>query len=383
LGSGISIRAGMPSMKEITDNIRDEKHFNLVRNDLINNVHGYNGDMYNIFNKVMPFINKMTKNIEDDYANPVYPFYANYEMIYYIAEHFIGDAEGKFADPPARTFMKEIFTNNFMNNGVDNDYIALVKKTLEYILYSVSFLLHKEPSCLSYLNCIRDACDDERLSRVDIFTLNHDTVLEKLLIQNGIPFTDSFGEPNGDFRRWAPDVYSRSPHKTRIFKLHGSIDWSGIKLSKDENAAGFLCKLIGKDKKSDIFKDSAGLEYKKQYEYPILLIGSINKSDKYTPWDFAELQCQFLNSLQHKSRLIVCGYGFGDMGVNSRIFSWLAISPVNKILLIHPDGTDFYKTKTGKLRESLGFYANKNKFIPLKKRIEEMSWQEIKDILWD
>src|SRR5581483_4233773 len=40
---------------------------------------------------------------------------------------------------------------------------------------------NKELKPLDYLECIKEACEDESFSRVDIFTLNHDTVLEKYL----------------------------------------------------------------------------------------------------------------------------------------------------------------------------------------------------------
>jgi hypothetical protein len=46
------------------------------------------------------------------------------------------------------------------------------------------------------------------------------------------------------------------------------------------------------------------------------------KLQQYTGGPFADLQCMFLNALRHTDLLLVCGYGYGDRGINHKIFDY-------------------------------------------------------------
>lgn len=66
---------------------------------------------------------------------------------------------------------------------------------------------------------------------------------------------------------------------------------------------------------------------------PILLIGTFNKISEYTRGMFRDLHRRFRSMLRELDQLVVCGYGFGDKGINSsagttrgaRDASWLFI----------------------------------------------------------
>jgi len=104
----------------------------------------------------------------------------------------------------------------------------LAGEVTHYIQDIVWHLLAKEPSRTGHLDSLKDACLDGQLSSIDIFTLNHDTVLEQCLSQNGIQVTDGFGEPLNNVRYWNPDLFETGSSKVRLFKLHGS-DGIGVK----------------------------------------------------------------------------------------------------------------------------------------------------------
>ncbi len=71
-----------------------------------------------------------------------------------------------------------------------------------YIRDVVESKLRREPTSLNHLTCLVDAMRDETLKGCDIFTLNHDLLIEKLLIRHEIPFDDGFGDPDKDVAWW-------------------------------------------------------------------------------------------------------------------------------------------------------------------------------------
>jgi hypothetical protein len=58
----------------------------------------------------------------------------------------------------------------------------------------------------------------------------------------------------------------------------------------------------------------------------------------YTDRVFLEMHYRFIRVLDETERLIVCGYGFGDKGVNKRITEWMCSSLSRKMLIIDPKG---------------------------------------------
>ena len=66
---------------------------------------------------------------------------------------------------------------------------------------------------------------------VDIFSLNHDLLIEKEFEGKRIPYADGFGEPDGDATlfNWS---WSNQQQGMRLFKLHGSVDWYRFRFRK-------------------------------------------------------------------------------------------------------------------------------------------------------
>ena len=62
----------------------------------------------------------------------------------------------------------------------------------------------------------------------------------------------------------------------------------------------------------------------------LLLMGTFNKMLLYTASLWGELHCHFHHSLSRDSALVVCGYGFRDKGINTKIDKADAFSLTNK-----------------------------------------------------
>ena len=72
---------------------------------------------------------------------------------------------------------------------------------------------------------MRDACQDLEVSSVDLFTLNHDLVIERHLEGYGIKYTDGFGPAENGVRYWSPATFKQPDLNVRLLKLHGSVNW--------------------------------------------------------------------------------------------------------------------------------------------------------------
>ena len=54
----------------------------------------------------------------------------------------------------------------------------------------------------------------------------------------------------------------------------------------------------------------------------MLLVGTFNKVSEYSQGIFRELHYRFRRTLHKADQLVVCGYSFGDKGINSEIIEW-------------------------------------------------------------
>ena len=374
LGSGVSIPAGMPSTRCITERVLSGQGFKRYTNETYDF-----GDLEypdGFVRRVLSFLNSLKDEIARYYQNkrPT-----NYEDLYYMATQIYDSISGEHDNPAVQPLIDKILPEmRPLLVGKENEskkkwkFHELAEETRNYIHDVVWHLLEKEPSCLDRLGCIEDACQDRRLSNVDIFTVNHDTVLEQYLSQNGIRFTDGFGEPvdMDKVRYWNPDLFERKPPRVRLFKLHGSVNWFRL---RPDSGDQFI--------ESIIRVPPLGRMQQPVDDRPMLLIGTFNKMLQYTSGVYIVLHCQFYRSLRRTQNLIVCGYGFGDKGINTRIVEWICSSSDHKIIVIHPEPERLKSTARGAIRYKWEGLKKQNRLTIIPKRIEKTNWQEIKDRL--
>lgn len=214
---------------------------------------------------------------------------------------------------------------------------------------------------------------------MNIFTLNHDTVLEQSLANNGLKTVDGFGEPKYKVRYWDPDLFERENSGVRLFKLHGSVNWFQFMPDAREPDR----RSIGITLDSDIWhtNNPQGKMQEPTDGRPLLLVGTFNKMLRYTSGIYAELHYQFFRSLRHTRCLVVCGYGFGDKGINTQIVDWIYSSSDHKMFIVHPEPEKLKRIARFAISENWDVWNTQNKLIVITKPIEDTSWQDIRSKL--
>jgi len=156
----------------------------------------------------------------------------------------------------------------------------------------------------------------EKISNINFFTTNYDTLLEDALVLEHQDVEDGFLGTAVGF--WNPDVAynilkERKSHK--IYKLHGSIDWYY-------------------DDKKELIRCRYGTKYLSD-THNLLIYPQATKYVETQKDPFAYLFAKFRDSFNQQSNniLIVNGYSFGDNHINNEIESAM-IQSKNKTTLI-------------------------------------------------
>src|SRR3990167_5429386 len=378
LGSGISIPAGMPSTQAITKQILSGE--GVMRNSVGNYYFGrplyaHEGTPDEYVPRVVVFLNRLKIEIDHYYLYETGHF-TNYEDLYYVASQ-IHDSESKEYDNP----VVQPFINKVLpaigpllvseENEIRNEWQfleGLANEAAHYIRDIVWHLLSKEPNSLDHLNCIKDACLDDQLSNIDIFS------------QNDIHVIDGFGQPQKNVRYWNPDLFDSRDSKIRLFKLHGSVNW--VRFVPDSGS--WSDESIGIPLDRDFWHTESP---QGQMQWPVdgrpmLLVGTFNKMLQYTSDIYAGLHYQLYRSLRHAQQLVVCGYSFGDKGINTRIIEWIYSSSNRKITVVHPEPEKLKRAARGAISKQWDEWIKQRKLTILTKTTEESSWQNIKDSLF-
>jgi hypothetical protein len=169
------------------------------------------------------------------------------------------------------------------------------------------------------------------LRRVNLFTLNYDTLIEQACDAEGVVVLDGFV---GTMRRvFRPESYDQDlyfPAQTtegrvhrldrvlHLYKLHGSINWHHTAHSDWSNPYGLY----------------ASYDNESCTDNNILIFPTPLKSFQTLGMPYSELLRRFAVAVvQPQSVLFVIGYGFGDAHVNAIITQAMAVPSFNLIII--------------------------------------------------
>ncbi len=216
---------------------------------------------------------------------------------------------------------------------------GLAETACDFLHWVVHHKLAQSSGPCIGLHSITDTARE--VDEVDIFTLNHDLLVEKQCEARGFTVEDGFADRRGQLRAFNGWPAKRR-EKVRLLKLHGSINW-------------FLYDFPGWARQYAISDGDPfhSCDQSGQFVYPVqgkaaFLSGTLVKEELYGLGFFGDVFRTFHNQLSRHCHLIVSGYGFGDPGVNRRLGQWLHDRPDNGnrlVVLNRGSPGDFFKNK--------------------------------------
>ena len=220
--------------------------------------------------------------------------------------------------------------------SVDVDKLSLDEciKQVTKVLANNCNVEVEENELLTHKNFIRKLLSRPfNLKRINIFTLNYDTLIEQAADSAGIELFDGFVGTNKRYIR--PESYEHDlhiqietskgqvhPHDRvlRLYKLHGSITW---KASDTSYFNPYGVEMVNFERIRD--------------EDRLLIYPATNKYGDSLGMPYAELFRRFSSNVaRSQSALFVVGYGFEDDHVNTIIQQALTF-PSFTLVIVDPD----------------------------------------------
>ena len=252
-----------------------------------------------------------------------------------------------------------------------DSFSSLIRETRNYIADIVwRRLCHEpEPDSLSHLDRIFEICNCNSVNFTSISTLCHDTHVETFLRSKGIALCDGFSEPPSGVRYWNDDF--SSGEKIPFLKLHGSVNWFSVspRCGGEGHGGRIVIPLDGDHYHTRT--DDGQLEYPVNGR-PLLLIGTFNKISAYSSGVFGELHQRFRSTIREANQMVICGYGFGDKGINTEILEWYHDEQGRRLVVIHPDPDGLVANARPAIQRVWGKWMKRNSLSILKKRLEDV-----------
>jgi hypothetical protein len=298
LGSGISVPAGMPTVRDITEQVVAGtgvwRHTNgtYVLDGANPNYELYRSPV----DELLGVVGELRRRARA--ADPIPE--PTYEDIALLAQQ-VRDALNQEYESAAILPFAELLGPGRKRCGDVCDYVA---DMVVAMLHSGDIRKH------SHLAAIVEASRSTD-GDVALATLNHDVMLEAALEAAGVSYAHGFDETG----RWA-DTWRAAA--VPLFKLHGSINW--WRVGPDVVRA----------------TDTGGLELAEPR--PLILSGTFTKILAYEETVLRDQHVRLHECMRDASTLVVVGYGFGDKAINSRVIHWMSRRRTNRLVVCDPLG---------------------------------------------
>jgi hypothetical protein len=159
---------------------------------------------------------------------------------------------------------------------------------------------------------------------LDIFTLNYDLSIERVLTAESLKFSNGFNSSGV----WSSAELKGAP-EIRLYKLHGSLDWV------DDQIYG-LCSL-------EFPRHENAETIKGDDQRPQLIFGTAHKLSAREP--FLTLAYHFSQTVLETKVLAIVGYSFGDEYVNQIIEQGLKKNSALRLVVVSPQADKLVKAQ--------------------------------------
>jgi hypothetical protein len=378
LGSGVSLASGLPSVTDIMD-VLHGKPSSIDQNSRITPAKFDNdGWADDRVAQIRSFLRLLADLDELDRkeAATVFRTSTTYEDLSALCMEIRDWANGQ-NDTALTTPFIDVVDRNAGTILLSKERPARIKEICQLAYDSTRFIKSVVASALAKsppvgLDLILELAESPRISQLDIVTLNHDTLVEQLLTRAGLKFVDGFSDADGDVRWYDESAYDVAA-RVRLIKLHGSIDW--YEFTRDETTS--LAILLSAD--PSMAKDGAGRILQSWSRTPWFLTGG-KKEAWYQHGIYADLHYRFHEILRRTDRIVMSGYGWGDVGISNQLERWLERSARQRIVLLHEDPESLLD-RSKILAVSYDALVRKRQLIPVKQWMSATSLSELESDL--
>ncbi|MFA6571300.1 MAG: hypothetical protein WCT77_08690, partial [Bacteroidota bacterium] len=198
-GSGASLAAGLPSTSDITNEIMENYNNRFKDNEgysqkSSSNQGNPNADYPIKIHDILKIINDDLNNYYKKVANTDYT--VNYEEVFDILQT-LNNALSRDVDYPVSNKLIEhllLKINPLSAYEAIADLKTKIMESMNFIKSIIHVKLIKKEGCIDYFSVLADITNHYQLKDINIFTLNHDFLVEKYLSKKLIYFYDGFGE---------------------------------------------------------------------------------------------------------------------------------------------------------------------------------------------
>jgi len=368
LGSGVSIRAGMPSVADLSNRIR-AGHGVICHSNTLYGMGREQSDPRGVerARPVIDFVGELWSRAEAYFSEVLDAHTVNYEDVCSLAGQVADALSGEYESPGLHPLLRDLV----VEKGGRDRLRELAGGARDYIHDLVAEMVGSAPGPVTHLKAITDACRE--LSRTDIYDLNHDRVIEAALDQAGIASSDGFGPKLGDVAYWG----NAFDEPARHLKLHGSVRWFRYPIDTPPRRGYVIVRSETNDPEHN--RDSAGeyLGYPGDGR-PLILVGTHDKPLDYGRSIFADQHFRFHESLLETEVVVVSGYGFADKEINTRLIEWMLRDDRHRIVVVHPNPKELWAQSRPAAARNWAEWS-RGKAGLLEARIEETSWGDIRE----
>jgi hypothetical protein len=358
LGSGFSYNAGLPLANGINsyftrDNKRQLLHFSSDEwkwDDLANEADKSNGSGSYDTIAYGYILNELVSEFIDKNKG-----FNSYEGFYQFVIDNLNDRETiiRISNQAHRKFDKneevkkdnqfyETYTNGFLNPQLDQIY-NMINYLIGDLLYWRKPFTDFSSSYDSFILYINS------FEHKDIFTLNHDYLLEAIFEDKNIKYSDGFSKEGSCLQlneNQKIKCFNGLFNSTNVIKLHGSIDLYKYIIAKEDdsivNPTGEYIYFKTHDyyeKQSPVRIDTKTGEILQKFHWnitPQFITGTNKKKLIETDEMYQALYEELKDRIVLADTLLIIGYSFSDEHINSQIKSSLSNGNLAKVINVNP-----------------------------------------------
>ena len=340
-GSGISKPSGMPMCDKITSELFTRQWHRHTDGLFYPGPGGLKPDGLDIAASVQAFLGVLRKSASAYLASRKAGS-DNYEHLFSLAQIIEDELAGESHNPALGDFVERIgretetLAKSFSAASwsvTRNDQLASLARECQVFIESVvRTQLGADTKPVGYRAFASLLHEVGRFEHIDVVTLNHDLLLDRVMDLESVPYVDGFSTRDGEIRFF--DDHAISAHeRIHLIKPHGAINWHSFRQRPNDSSSD-RHGIPDSGVSAWYAKNGSGNRFDNLNGNPVFLTG-INKAVRYSTGIFGKQVSWFRHSLEQTKRVVCSGYGWRDDGMNDLLFELLYAARDHRLVVLH------------------------------------------------